>query len=55
MEDIKHFGADNTEVVWFAELTEGMVGHLGADDLAELIDALSEAVASICDDYEVEG
>ena len=54
-EEIKTFGADNTEVVWFAELSEGMIGHLEADDLAELIDALSEAVASICDDYKVEG
>ena len=54
-EEIKTFGADNTEVVWFSELTEGMIGHLEADDLAELIDALNDAVANVCSDFDVEG
>ena len=54
MSELKTFGADNTEVVWFAELTEAMVSHLTVDDLDELRNELSEAVASICESYEVE-
>jgi len=54
-QEIKTFGADNTEVVWFAELTEGMVGHLSPYELSALCEELSDAVARACDDYEVAG
>ena len=49
------FGADATEVVWFAELTEEMVAGLNSDMLIELCDELSEAVANICESYGVAG
>ena len=54
MSEEKLFGADNTEVVWFAELTEAMVSHLTVGDLDELRNELSDAVALICESYEVE-
>ena len=53
MSELKTFGADNTEVVWFAELTEGMINHLTVNDLNELRDELNDAVALICESYEV--
>jgi hypothetical protein len=46
---------EDTKVIWLSELTEGMVSHLEADDLEELIDALNDAVASVCSDFDVEG
>jgi hypothetical protein len=49
----KLFGADNTEVVWFAELTEAMVAHLGPYELSALCEELSDAIARACTDYEV--
>ena len=53
MSEVKTFGADGTEVVWFAELTEDMVNHLTVDDLNELRDELSDAIFQICQSYEV--
>lgn len=47
------FGADGTEVVWFAELTEAMVSHLSDNEISMLFERLSDDVASACDDYEV--
>jgi len=55
MSEGKLFGADGTEVVWFAELTEGMVGHLSPYELSALCEELSDAIARACDDYEVVG
>jgi len=49
------FGADGTEVVWFAELTEAMIAHLSPYELSALCEELSDAVARACDDYEVAG
>jgi len=51
--EIKTFGADGSEVVWFAELTEAMVAHLSPYELSSLCEELSDAVASACDDWEV--
>jgi len=48
------FGADATEVVWFAELTEAMVAGLKGARVSELIDELNDAVAGICETYGVE-
>ena len=52
-EETKTFGADGSEVVWFAELTESMVGHLSPYELSELCEELSDAVARACNDWEV--
>ena len=49
-----NFVGYDTEVVWFAELTEAMVSHLTVGDLDELRNELSDAVALICESYEVE-
>ena len=49
------FGADGTEVVWFAELTEAMVAGFNSDAIIDLCDELSEAVANICESYGVAG
>ena len=56
-QEILTFGADGTEVVWFAELTEEMIDRasLNQEAIAELFDELNEAVASICQNYGVEG
>jgi hypothetical protein len=56
MEDIKHFGADNTEVLWFSEITQDMIDRasLNQEAVEELFDELSEAIASICQDYGVQ-
>jgi hypothetical protein len=52
----KHFGADNTEVLWFSEITQDMIdkASLNQEAIAELFDELSEAIASICQDYGVQ-
>ena len=42
------FGADGTEVVWFAELTETMVESVDADYHEELFLALNKAVENVC-------
>jgi hypothetical protein len=52
-EEVKTFGADNTEVVWFAELTEAMVEYLSDDDLQDLCYQLDKAVAEICESFGV--
>ena len=51
--EVKTFGADNTEVLWFAELTESMVENLDDDELEVLIRQLDKAVESICQDFGV--
>jgi len=53
-EEVKTFGADNTEVIWFAELTEAMVAHLSPYEISALCEELSDAIANACTDYEVE-
>jgi len=55
-EEIKTFGADNTEVLWFSEITQEMIDRasLNQEAIAELFDELNEAVASICQDYGVQ-
>ena len=55
-EKIKTFGADNTEVLWFSEITQEMIDRasLNQEAIAELFDELNEAVASICQDYGVQ-
>ena len=50
------FGADGTEVLWFSEITQEMIyrASLNKEAIAELFDELSEAVASICQNYGVQ-
>ena len=57
MEEILTFGADGTEVLWFSEITQEMIERASLNDeaIAELFDELNEAVASICQNYGVEG
>ena len=57
MEEILTFGADGTEVLWFSEITQEMIDRasLNQEAIAELFDELNEAVASICQNYGVEG
>jgi len=57
MEEILTFGADGTEVLWFSEITQEMIDQASLNDeaIAELFDELNEAVASICQNYGVEG
>ena len=49
----KTFGADNSEVLWFSELTETMVENLDDDELESLLLQLNKAVERICVDYGV--
>jgi hypothetical protein len=55
-QEILTFGADNTEVLWFSEITQDMIDRasLNQEAIAELFDELNEAVASICQDYGVQ-
>jgi hypothetical protein len=55
-QEILTFGADNTEVLWFSEITQEMIDRasLNQEAIAELFDELNEAVASICQDYGVQ-
>jgi hypothetical protein len=55
-QEILTFGADNTEVLWFSEITQEMVDRASLNDKAivEMFDELNEAVASICQDYGVQ-
>jgi len=57
MEEILTFGADGTEVLWFSEIPQEMIDRASLNDeaIAELFDELNEAVASICQNYGVEG
>ena len=57
MSEDKLFGADGTEVVWFSEITQEMIDRASLNDeaIAELFEELNEAVASICQNYGVEG
>jgi len=54
--EVKTFKADNTEVLWFSEITQDMIDRasLNQEAIAELFDELNEAVASICQDYGVQ-
>jgi len=47
------FGADGTEVVWFAELTEKMIAHLDQHELSLLCERLSNDFSDACKDYEI--
>ena len=49
----KLFGADNTEVLWFSEITEAMVENIDDDYLEELFFLLNKAVEKICTEYGV--
>jgi hypothetical protein len=40
-------------LVWKAEITSEMVKDLGADDVAELVFALDEAVMNIASDWNL--
>lgn len=40
-------------IAWGSNVLYSMVEHLDEDTLQELIDALDDAVASICDEFEV--
>lgn len=40
-------------IIWESKLTAEMVSHLGEDEVQLLIDELNEAVAEICEYYEV--
>jgi hypothetical protein len=51
--EIKTFGADGSEVVWFAELTEAMLENMDDGYLDELLYLLNKAVKRICKDYGV--
>jgi hypothetical protein len=55
-QEILTFGADNTEVLWFFEITQEMIDRasLNQEAIAELFDELNEAVANICQDYGVQ-
>ena len=52
----KHFGADNTEVLWFSEITQEMIDKASLNDKAivEMFEELNDAVANICQDYGVQ-
>ncbi len=43
----------NDSIAWGSNVLYSMVEHLDEDTLQELIDALDDAVASICEEYEV--
>lgn len=43
----------NDSIAWGANVLYSMVEHLDEEVLQELIDALDDAVASICEEYEV--
>jgi len=55
-QEIKTFGADNTEVLWFSEITQEMIDRASLNDKAivEMFEELNDAVASICQDYGVQ-
>jgi hypothetical protein len=40
-------------VIWYAQLTNSMLAGLTPDTKQELLDALDDAVAAICEDYGV--
>ena len=55
MSEILTFGADGTEVVWFAELTQEMIDRasLHYEAKAQLFEELNEAVATVCEAFGV--
>jgi len=56
MNEIKTFGADNSEVLWFSEITQEMIDRASLinDAIVELFQELNDAVASVCQDYGVQ-
>jgi len=56
-QEILTFGADGTEVVWFAELTEEMIDRasLNQEAIAQLFEELNDAVATVCEAFGVIG
>jgi len=50
------FGADNTEVLWFSEITQDMIDRasLNQEAIAEMFEELNDAVALICQYYGVQ-
>ena len=55
MNEIKTFGADNSEVLWFSEITEDFIAsaNLSAEDKESLFEQLNDAVAEVCDIWGV--
>ena len=53
MNEVKTFGADGTEVVWFSELTADMVSKLSESEQEDLFEQLNDAVMQTCDIYAV--
>jgi hypothetical protein len=43
----------NDSIAWGSNVLYSMVGHLDEDTLQILIDELDDAVARICEEYEV--
>ena len=43
-----------TEVVWQSTVTEEMTENLSQTEIDEMVEALNEAVAQICQEFDVE-
>lgn len=40
--------------VWQSTLTKDMVSHLDDETIAEIVEMLDDAVANICEEYDIE-
>jgi len=55
MNEIKTFGADNSEVLWFSEITEDFIAsaNLSPEEQASFFEQLNDAVLEVCDIWGV--
>jgi len=55
MNEIKTFGADNSEVLWFSEITEDFIAsaNLSPEEQASFFEQLNDAVMEVCDIWGV--